>query len=257
MEIKDQATGVEAETDKICIEDKDKKVHPWRRCGKGKHFVKAHPVHKPPSKKNPEGKNTTCHKYCAKNPSGKEELSFDEIKYISATYFISLSGLPTAGVLTEEFKDADKYDAEIRGWTQYWNDIFKLDDPLDPNVVKALIATESSFDTKPKKYAHVYGLMQIIGKTHQYLRDAKNELSDYLIRVSISELLDASCNICAGVRWLFRKKETAARVLKREATWEEVVEDYKAILMKRIHKEPYNPKPMEHFRKYYKRLREG
>ncbi len=129
-----------------------------------------------------------------------------------------------------------------------------MDDPLEPNVVKALIATESSFDPKPEKYAHVYGLMQIIGETHQFLHGAKHDLRDYFICVSTSELLDSSCNICAGVRWLFRKRETASWLLKHQATWEEVVEDYKAILAKRINGKKYNPKPMEDFREYYKWL---
>lgn len=93
-------------------------------------------------------------------------------------------------------------------------------------------------------------------QTDQYLEDSNKELRDYFVSVSTDELIDASCNICAGVRWLFRKKQTASNLLKREATWEETIEDYKAILEKRIHGKPYNPKPMEDFRKYYKILSE-
>jgi hypothetical protein len=55
-------------------------------------------------------------------------------------------------------------------------------DPLDPNLVKALIATESSFDIEQKrtiKTAH--RLMQITNKTHRYLRDTKIEPRDYLV----------------------------------------------------------------------------
>lgn len=237
------------------VDKKSEKVHPWRRCGKGEHLVCEHLVHIKPSKKHPAGKDTICHGHCAKNPSGKDELSYAEIKYISGTYFADLpEGSPRPGVLTMEFPDADKYDAEIRGWTQYWNDIFKLDDPLDPNVVKALIATESSFDPKPEKYSHVYGLMQITGKTHQFLCGAKHELRDHYICVSSIELIDGSTNICAGVRWLIRKIETASELLGRKASWEETVEDYKAILDLRIHNKKYNPKPMDNFRKYYKIL---
>lgn len=246
MEIEDQVINQNAE-----------KIHHWRKCGRGEHLVREHPIHVPPSKKHPKGKESVCHEHCAKNPSGKDELSYAEIKYISTIYFSDLQGLPTAEALTKEFPNADKYDAEIRGWTQYWNDIFKLDDPLDPNVVKALIATESSFDPQPKKHAHVYGLMQITGKTHQFLCGTKHELRDHYICVSATELVDESANICAGVRWLFRKRETAASLLQRKASWEEVVEDYKAILELRIHNKPYNPKPMEDFRKYYKILSEG
>jgi len=245
MEIKEQIINQHAE-----------KIHHWRRCGRGEHLVREHVVQVPSSKKHPEGRSSVWHVHCAKNPSGKDELSYAEIKYIEATYFSDLQGLPTQGVLTKEFPNADKYDFEIRGWTQYWNDIFKLNDPLDPNVVKALIATESSFDPKPKKHAYVYGLMQIIGQTHQFLCGAKHELRDHYVCVSTIELLDESANICAGVRWLFRKKETASALLQRKASWEETVEDYKAILELRIHNKPYNSKPMENFRKYYNILNE-
>ena len=96
--------------------------------------------------------------------------------------------------------------------------------------------------------------MQIIGKTHQFLKGAQKELRDHFVCVSTIELIDASCNICAGVRWLFRKRETATALLKRSATWEETVEDYKAILALRLNNKPYNPEPMDHFREYFKLL---
>lgn len=86
--------------------------------------------------------------------------------------------------------------------------------------------------------------MQLMGSTHQYFGGSKNELHDHLLRVSTKELVDPSCNISAGVRWLFRKKETASALLKRHASWEETVEDYKALLSKRLKGLPYNPKPM-------------
>src|SRR5476649_514700 len=115
MEVKDQVIG-----DVELLNDTEEKVHPWRRCGRGKRLVREHPVHVPPSKKHPEGKDTTCPEYCAKNPSGKDELSYLEIKYISEMHFADLGSLPAAGVLAKEFLLADKYDAEIGGWTQYW-----------------------------------------------------------------------------------------------------------------------------------------
>lgn len=232
------------------------KVHPWRKCGKGQHLVREHTGHTHPSKKNPSGTDATWHEHCANNPSGKDELSFAEIKFINNTYFADLSGPPTPYMLTKLFRYADKYDAEIRGWVQYWNDIFKLGDPLDADIVKALIATESSFDPQPEEHPHVYGLMQLRGDTHQYLSGKKHDLRNHFVCVSTHELLDPSINICGGVRWLFRKKETAAGLLKRRATWEETIEDYKGILVKRLSHQPFNPKPMEDFHKYYEILKQ-
>ncbi len=242
MEVQAQTSHGEQET----------KTHPWRICGKGKHLVREHVVNVPPSKKNPNGKKAIWHEHCALNPSHKDELSFAEMQHISNAYFADLAGPPAANVL--KFNHADEYDHLIRGWVQYWNDIFKLDDPLDPNVVKALMATESSFNPTPGRYKYVYGLMQLMGSTHQYLGGAKNELHDHFLRVSTKELVDPSCNISAGVRWLFRKKETASALLKRHASWEETVEDYKALLSKRLKGLPYNPKPMNDFRKFYQCL---
>lgn len=77
-------------------------------------------------------------------------------------------------------------------------------------------------------------------------------MKNYLIRISKNELLDPSANICAGIRWLFRKKETASSRLSREATWFEAIEDYKSVLKKRLGKEKYNLELMKKFYEYYK-----
>ena len=138
----------------------DNKIHPWRKCSIGKHFVREHITHVPPSKEHPSGTTLTWHEHCADNPSYKDELSYAEIQYITTTYFSALSGPPTPHVLTVTFPNADKYDSEIRGWTRYWNDIFKPTDLLNPNLIKALIATESSFNENPKKVPTAHGLMQ-------------------------------------------------------------------------------------------------
>lgn len=96
--------------------------------------------------------------------------------------------------------------------------------------------------------------MQILNTTLGYLRDTKGELSNYLVCLTKNNLLNPSANICAGVRWLFRKKETAANKLKRHATWINAIEDYKCYLNKIIDNKPYNHKPMEDIKKYYEIL---
>ncbi len=85
----------------------DNKSHVWRRCSIGKHFVKKHILHG--TKK--------VREHCAFNPSHKEELSYDEIQYITQKYFNDLPGPPSAGIL--KFADADTYDCFIRGWTHF------------------------------------------------------------------------------------------------------------------------------------------
>lgn len=240
----------------------EEKAHRWRRCPIGKHLVREHLEHIPPSKVHPNGTTTIRHEHCANNPSHKDELSYDEIQYITETHFAGLTGsAPIAGVL--KFDDESKYDQQIRGWTEYWNDIFKLSDPLDPNLVKALIATEASFKENPPhgpKTAH--GLMQITDETFPIFSDIHGELKDYLIRVSAKELLEPSTNICMGIRWLFRKKEIVSSKLGREATWLETVAAYKSVLKKKAgkekdNKEKRNSELMRRFYEYYKPLQEA
>lgn len=234
------------------IKTPDVKAHPWRRCTHGKHYVHEHPMHIEPNKENPSG-IVIVHAHCAANPSGKEELSHDEIQHITENYFKSLSGPPTAGVLVE-FKNADVYDKEIRGWTQYWNEVLQPDEALDPNLVKALIATESSFNPNPPGKGVARGLMQIMPKTRMYLQKINGELKDYYVIASAEELLEPSTNICAGIRWLFRKRIIAKSKLGRQANWIEAIADYKSILDNIIKNEPYNEKIMENLQKFYDAL---
>ncbi len=77
----------------------DEKIHPWRICPIGKHFVKKHIVHVPPSKKHPHGETIERHEHCALNSSKKDVLSFDEIQAMTEKYFHQLSGPPKADVL--------------------------------------------------------------------------------------------------------------------------------------------------------------
>jgi hypothetical protein len=229
------------------------KAHPWRRCVHGHHFVHEYRRHVEPSKENPSGL-VTVHAYCARNFSEKEDLSYDEIQYITKEYFGDLAGPPAAGVL--HFTNADKFDKEIRGWTKYWNDVLKPTEALDPNLVKALIATESSFRVDPQENKTARGLMQIMPNTRIYLQDIHGEIKDYYVMVTAEELLDPSANICAGIRWLFRKKVIVDKKLNRDASWIEAIAAYKDYLNAMIKDKDYNPRPMEDLKNFYKELQE-
>jgi len=123
------------------------------------------------------------------------------------------------------------YDDLIAGWTKYWNDVLKPEEKLHPNVVKALIASESSFRPKqlanPKNSNSARGLMQITNNTRKILADEKGELKDHYLTLTKKDLNDPSNNICAGIRWLFRKKEVASALLKRQASWAEAIAEFK------------------------------
>lgn len=240
--------------------ESSEKTHEWRICPKGYHYVRTHELHIPPCKDHPEGQVVIRHEHCAKNPSRKDLLSYDELKAISKKDFPGLKSSVKLGTL-KKFRHSDKYDQEIIGWVHYWNDIFKLKDPLDPNLVKALIASESSFDegstnpTKSKKLGKAHGLMQLIDETIGVLADHKGELRDHLINLSQDEILDPSSNICAGVRWLFQKKITAAARLQHQVTWVDAVAEYKGILVNYTKHAPVAVSIMSRLLGYHKTLK--
>jgi hypothetical protein len=230
-------------------------VHPWRLCPYGEHWVKTHPLHIPPSAKSPEGHVTTRHEHCARNPSGKDQLYPDEILEIAKQHFATLAEKPC--VLPLNFgARGSLYDSLIGGWVQYWNDVLKPDTPLDSNMVKALIASESSFDptklANPKNSNSARGLMQITNDTRKILGDEKGELKDQFITVTKKDLNDPGVNICSGIRWLFQKRKLLSSRLKRQATWLETIWEYKGIDSTKTSKDEAE-NIQEIFESYYRR----
>lgn len=226
--------AVKKKTKKIA---EPKNIHSWRLCPAGEHWVRTHPMKIPPSKENPAGGVTTRHGHCARNPTGKDQLYPDEIQEMADQNFSEVKERPCPIDLGFKNK-GDQYDNFIAGWTKYWNDVFKPKTPLDPNVVKALIASESGFNPKmladKKNSNSARGLMQILNSTRKNLGDEKGELRDHFLTVTKDELNDPNVNICAGVRWLFQKQVLASSFLGRNASWEEAVMNYKGKLKSKL-----------------------
>jgi hypothetical protein len=208
--------------------------NPWRVCPIGKHWVRRHPKHLHSNK-------VTDHDgHCRKNSSKKDLLKGDEMELIAASNLflnpkvkVSKSHLKMPLVSLEK---QNQHDVFISGWTAYWNYVFQLKNPLHPNYVKALIATESTFDPmakalNPKPTGPARGLMQLTEEATRHAKDHKlREYRDHYIDIEYEDLWDPNKNIALGVRHLFRKHETAKWVLKREPIWFEVLMDYKGRL---------------------------
>lgn len=202
-----------------------------KNCPAGAHWVKTHTLTVPPSKKNPSGK-TIRRSHCARNPAGSEKINLTskEIEKITKDSSFSLAKKPCSLDLGYG-NSGKKYDDLIGGWVNYWNNIFESKEPLDPNLVKALISTESSFD--PNILADEdnpdsgRGLMQVLNDSREILANEKGEVKEHLISVSREDLNDPSTNICVGVRWLLHKRKLLSKKLKQEATWREVIHAYK------------------------------
>ena len=97
--------------------------------------------------------------------------------------------------------------------------------------------------------------MQIRDSTIKILGDECGEPRDHLLNMDQKDAGDPNINIAAGIRWLFRKQETASSRLKRDASWEEAVEEYKGILGDRLAGKKYKKDLMEKFRGFYRRLK--
>ena len=205
-------------------------IHPWRLCPGGQHWVIEHPRKVAPSPRHPNG-TTHVRAHCQMNPTRKDQFYPDEIAEIASRYFHLLLNRPNPNPL--KFPNGSDYDELIAGWTQYWNDIFKVGDPLDPDLVKALIATESGFrptiitPVPRSKENMARGLMQVTDETRKILADEKGELRDHLVNLTPEEALNPNINICAGIRWIFRKREIAVSKFGKNTTWDQVIEFYK------------------------------
>ena len=222
-------------------------VHPWRLCPYGQHWVRDHQR---------SNAKYGVHGYCRHNRSGKDELQELEMEEIADRNFKKLKGSPCSKTLN--FPQGNKFDVLIRGWTRYWNDVLKPKEPLDPNLVKAIIATKSGFRARAenpgnRRIGKARGLMQITEQTWRILKDERGELKNHFVILDQGDLFNANQNICAGIRWLFRKKETATATLKREVSWIEAVANYKSYL-KDFLKNPNHAK-MKEFTELYEILK--
>ncbi|MDD4974502.1 MAG: lytic transglycosylase domain-containing protein [Bacteriovorax sp.] len=237
--------------------EKGKKIHPWRFCPPGRHWVKIHPLHIPPSNKNPAGSETVRHEHCADNPSGKDQLYPDEISEIANQYFLKLENMPCSIPLG--FDSGNRFDSFISGWTKYWNDVLMPTEPLDPNLIKALIASESGFNplelADKKNSNSARGLTQVTNDTRKILGNEKGELKDHYLTLTKKNLNDPNINIAAGVRWLFQKKKLAEGQLGRSVSWIEAVAKYKSVLKDYINSTPKGKKNMGPFLKYLEELK--
>jgi predicted nucleotidyltransferase len=207
----------------------------WRICPIGEHWVDRHP------RELKTGTIVDRDGHCRKNKSGKDLLKGEEIDEISKLdVFRNVKVKATKGKLKYGGRE-DIYDEYINGWTEYWNDVFKTGNPLHPDHVKILIATESGFRTQTNtpnrlRVGNAQGLVQLTEQTQKILKDYKGELKDHFVILKKKDVFDPNKNICAAIRWLFRKRETAKHKLKREPTWEEVLIEYKGITGQRDNK---------------------
>ena len=179
-------------------------------CRPGTHHVKSH------MRISVEGRRHIVKAHCRTNPrSRKNVLYASNVNYLfkkNKNRFKELKKI-------KRYNDHGQYDKLIQFWLDYWDRKKIIDFKIDPILIKAIIAVESSFRegviTKEIN-SSATGLMQITKTTMGHLagiRNAKGEIEVRTHQVSISqeEARIAPANIAAGIRWLLHKIKTSPR----------------------------------------------
>ncbi|OYZ11027.1 MAG: hypothetical protein B7Y39_19780 [Bdellovibrio sp. 28-41-41] len=218
-----------------------------KKIGKKVTTVHEHAMHVPVSEKNPSG--TTLRDQHTRRLKGTY-LDLTEMENIFKTYDKKNIIYPTQKKLAH--RDSDKYDEVIAIWCDYFNKKFNTNPPLEPNVVKALIASESEFKVDPPRNPKATGIAQITAETLKALQDPKGEVKDFLFKdIRKKDLKNPNTAIPMAIRWLSRKKRLAEGKLGRAATAEEIILEYKGLLKSSSR---FKEKAIEKFRKEYGHL---
>jgi Soluble lytic murein transglycosylase and related regulatory proteins (some contain LysM/invasin domains) len=187
--------------------------------------VKEHPRRVPVSKKNPSGITIVDKhlrhiegQYLDKKMIADTFINYDKKKVI----------LPAKGKLL--LPNEDEYDEYIAMWVHYFNKKLNLKTEIDPDMIKALIASESTFKPAATNKTAT-GLTQITTATLKILQDLSGESKEFVFKdIRKKDLTDPNVAIALGVRWIAYKKQYADKILKRAATSDEVIQVYKGIL---------------------------
>lgn len=218
-----------------------------KKAGKKVTTVREHPMHVPVSKKNPDG--TTIRDRHLRRLKGTY-LDAAEIEEIFKNYDRKNITYPAKKKLSQP--NSDKYDEIIAVWCDYFNKKFNSQPPLDPNVVKALIASESDFLEDPPRNPKATGIAQITPETHRIVQDPEGEVKDFIFRdIRKKDLKNPSIAIPIAVRWLSRKKRLAEGKLGRAVNAEEIILEYKGLLKS---KSDFKDRALKKFRKEYGQL---
>lgn len=189
--------------------------------------VREHPMRVPVSKKNPSG--ITIRDRHLRRLKGTY-LDAAEIEFVFKNYNRNDLIYPTPNKLNK-YRNADKYDEVIAVWTDYFNKKFNAEPPLDPDIVKALIASESGFRADPQENKIALGITQITKSTFKTLQDPKGEAKDFIFnKIRQKDLKNPNIAIPMAVRWLHRKRQTEKNQLKRTPNHEELILEYKGLL---------------------------
>ncbi len=208
--------------------------------------VREHIRKVPISKKNPQG--TTVVDRHLRHIDG-QYLDQKMIDEVFSSYKKNNLVYPSKNSLL--FPNGSKFDILIAVWCDYFNKKFGLNPGLDPNMIKALIATESGFDPNAKN-KNALGLTQVTKDTLKIIQNLSGEAKEFVFKdINIINLKNPNTSIAIATRWLIQKEKLARFKLKRAPTSDEIVMEYKGILKDKSEKAS---RIMKDYRKYYASL---
>lgn len=211
--------------------------------------VREHTLHVPVSEKNPSGV-TIRDQHLRRLPG--TYLKRGEIVEIFRNYERRGISYPTSGKIPEH-KNSDKYDELIAVWTDFFNEKLKTDPPLDPDIFKALLASESGFRVHTPENKIAFGIAQITKQAWAILQNPKGETKEFIFSdIRQKDLRDPGFAIPMGIRWLIYKSKRAAAKLGRQPTHEDIILEYKGLLKS---KTSYKEKALKSYRYYYELLK--
>jgi hypothetical protein len=212
-------------------------------------IVRQHLRRVPVTKKNPTGV-TVVRQHFRRLPGSS--LDAREIESTFKSHDRKDLVYPTPGKLNK-YTNADKYDEIIAVWADYFNKKFNANPPLDPDVVKALIASESGFRADPSENKKAFGITQITPDTLEILQNPRGETKDFIFeKISQKDLKDPNVAIPMAIRWLHRKRATAKNQLGRVPNDEELILEYKGMLKS---KTDLKDKALKNYRENHGRLK--
>lgn len=208
--------------------------------------VRTHPRHVKSSSKNPDG-ITIVGKHLRRVPG--TFLDEKEIYKIANGY--SLKGIKKPSKDNLESADDNLYDNQIALWTNYFNKLFNIAPALDPNMIKALIGSESNFKVDART-PQAIGIAQVTKQTLKIVQDPNGEVKDFIFNnISQKDLENPDIAIPIAIRWLSHKKSMVEKKLGRPSTHEDIILEYKGLLKS---DSTYKSNALKKYRKYYDML---
>lgn len=198
-----------------------------------------------PSSKNPAGV-TIVDEHLRRLPG----TFLDEIEIYKIANGYNLKSLKKPA--KSDNPDENLYDNLIATWCDYFNRTLNVKSLIDPDMIKALIASESDFRLDPKNPIAI-GIAQITKETHKIVQDSNGEVKDFIFnKISQKDLKNPDIAIPIAIRWVAYKVARSQAKLGRVPTHEEIILEYKGLLKS---KSDFKKSALKKYRKYYEKLK--